>query len=86
MKFIFLIPLFALTACSTQQVNEPIISHQVINKTIPSELLEIPTAPPAPDLTNATQKDVSLWLLESEKRVKQLENQIRKIKQYNQGE
>ena len=76
-----------LAACSTNssRPSEPIIEHNLIVKKIPSELLEIPAAPVAANI-NGSQKDIGLWIIESEKRTKLLENQIRKIKEYNDGQ
>jgi len=70
--------------CNPEKPSEPTTTHELITKKIPSELLVIPSAPQSPNL-DGTQKDISLWLLENEKRVKQLENQIDKIRQYNEG-
>ena len=83
---VFLIALLSsfLVACSTTQPREePPVEHQLVAKKIPSELLEIPSYPSAPDLTG-TQKDVAVWIIENEKRVKQLEEQLKKIKTYNE--
>jgi len=80
---IALVSLF-LTACEHNRPREePPVEHQLVSKKIPSELLEIPSYPTAPDLSG-TQKDVAVWIIENEKRVKQLESQLKKIKEYNE--
>lgn len=76
-----------MTACyfptRPEMPDAPIVVHQFITKKIPTELLDIPDVPTAPNL-DGTQKGVALWLIENEKRIKVLENQINKIKDYNE--
>ena len=83
---VLLIALLAsfLAACETTHPREePPVEHKLVSKKIPSELLEIPSYPTAPDLSG-TQKDIAVWVIENEKRVKQLEEQLKKIKTYNE--
>ena len=83
-----LIIAIVLTGCSLDQFckkDDPVISHQISYKKIPPELLEIPEMTSSPTGANS-QKDVSLWLIENEKRTKSLENQLQKIKEYNDKE
>lgn len=85
MKFVFIALIASLlVACETTPLREePQVEHKLVSKKIPSELLEIPSYPTAPDLTG-TQKDIAVWVIENEKRVKQLESQLKKIKDYNE--
>ncbi len=77
---------FILTACcfpsKPNNGENVVISHQYTSKKIPSELLEIPEVVPLPNI-NGTQKDISLWIIENEKRTRVMENQLIKIKEYN---
>lgn len=84
MRFVLIFAVAALlSACETTNPRqEPVVEHKLVAKKIPSELLEIPAYPTSPDL-NGTQKDVAVWIVENEKRVKQLETQLKKIKDYN---
>ena len=86
-KGIIIFSVLLLSACSHNQTRppEPPVEHSLIAKKIPSELLEIPPAPSPADV-NGSQKDVGLWIVESEKRTKQLENQLRRIKEYSDGQ
>ena len=82
-----------LSACSAMQtkpttpVREPdvVVSHKLVAKKIPGELLEIPEYPDNPS-ADATQKDISIWLLENEKRTRTLEGQLKAIKELNDKE
>lgn len=80
MKYLAIIFSVLVSACATTE-EKIITSHELVYKKVPSELLEIAPAPDLPNL-DGTQKDVSIWLVESEKRVKTLESQIQKIKEY----
>ncbi len=85
MKLVFIALIASLLAAceTTHPREEPPVEHKLVSKKIPSELLEIPSYPTSPDLTG-TQKDIAVWVIENEKRVKQLESQLKKIKDYNE--
>ena len=74
----------SLSACyvPTKPDEDLTISHQFVTKRIPSELIEVPEPVPQPNL-GGTQKDISLWIIENEKRTRTLETQLQKIKEYN---
>lgn len=81
MKYLFVIlPLF-VSACSLNPTKEVVTEYKYVTKKVPTELLEIPENIPAFDV-NKSQKDLSVWLIENEKRVTTLENQLKKIKEY----
>ena len=85
-SLLLIISLLMVSACSNTKTKpeEPYIEHSLVAKKIPSELLEMPAPVAAPNL-DGTQKDIGLWIIESEKRTRTLENQIKKIKEYNDG-
>lgn len=82
--FVIALTSLSLSACCipTKPDEDPAISHQFVSKKIPSELLEVPEPVSMPNI-NGTQKDVSLWIIENEKRTRTLEAQLQKIKEYN---
>lgn len=82
-NFAIIFSAFCVTACCQNvRPDEPITSHEVVKLKVPGEFLDIPPAPAALDLSGS-QKDVALWLIENEKRLKTLETQILKIRQFN---
>jgi hypothetical protein len=75
-----------LSACSTLGPQEPgvppiVVKDHYITREIPDEHLTIPEQAPSIDVKNATQKDVAIWVTNTEKRMKDLETKLIKIKQ-----
>jgi hypothetical protein len=72
----------SLVACgSTGEVRpEPIVTYVHVKQEIPEEFLVIPPHTPIPVFGD--ERDVARWLIEDEKRVKQLETQILKIRDF----
>jgi uncharacterized protein YcfL len=72
-----------LVGCgSTPKAPEPtqVIKFKYVMYSIPNELLSIPSQVTRLDPLKATDKDVSLWILDSEKRSIEMEKKLKTIK------
>lgn len=70
-----------LTGCATQQIETVTKVERVVVRP-PVEMLNIPPRVMDIDVDNATQRDVAQWILQSEQRTQQLEEQLKSLKKF----
>lgn len=75
LPFMFL----CLVSCGSTPAKVIVKDNYIVRK-IPDQLLVIPDQVPPLDLTNATQKSLSAWLIRSEERTMDLETKLKEIK------
>lgn len=78
---------FSLAACGnfSEKPCDPVVEHELTYKKIPSELLGVPNSI-QPPVEATSQKEVAVWIIENERRTRALEDQLQKIKEYNDKE
>ena len=81
MKYVVLASALLLSGCFTLPQKEPetVVKVEYITKLPPKELLALPpknAQPPVNDKGEMMQSDIAVWVLEQEKRMRQLENMI----------
>ena len=84
MKTIFIIFIcFVLVGCNSTPKKEPptqIIKYKYVAYRIPPEILTIPAPVNRIDIKKATDKDVGLWIIDSERRTIEIEKRLKVIK------
>ena len=73
-----------LTGCASLcEKPEMIVKTEVIKMKIPEALMEVPAYSKNIDVETATQADVSKFIVETEKRMYELERKLEEIKKFN---
>jgi len=81
---LLLIGLVFISGCASVPQIETVTKVERIVVRPPPELLNIPPQPMAIDIDNATQRTVAQWLLQSEGRSQQMEDQLKALQKFYQ--
>lgn len=82
--FICVIISLMLYGCGSFQQKQPIIDTKIVKVKVPEEFLNIPPYGKKVDVSTSTQKEISGWILDTEERMYILEQQLKKIREYNE--
>lgn len=79
-RLLALIPLVLLTACGTTVTQtEVVVQHNYIVRTASEEQKRLPAQPAPIDVTTANQTHLAEWIVQTEKRMMDLESIIRRL-------
>ena len=81
--FIPIVCALTLSGCSLLPSRPPIIDTKIVKVKVPEEFLNVPPYGKKVDAETSTQKEVSQWILDTEERMYILEQQLNKIREYN---
>jgi uncharacterized protein YceK len=77
---------FMIAGCSTTETlckeKPQVVKYKYIVNQVPAKLLEVPAPMYKLDLSTATDKDVALWMIDSEKRAIEIEQKLIQVKTY----
>jgi hypothetical protein len=79
-----LLILLLLTSCASQPKIETVTKVERIVVKPPAQLLEIPPYDMSLDVDHATQRSIAQWVLKTETRMQQLEDQIKALKKWSE--
>lgn len=86
MKGAWLLIALLLTGCEAMPTRDgPLfVKYKYVVISIPDDLLEIPPPTYKIDPSAATDRDASVWMIDSERRAVELEKRLKRIKAYQQ--
>lgn len=72
-----------LSGCILCPPKPPVIETKIVKVKVPEEFLNVPPYGKKVDTETSSQKEISGWILDTEERMYILEQQLKKIREYN---